>query len=539
MKSIYDFLSSKKVTWIFTIVAVSCRVISILYVSFINRDKIFLALQSKNFLSGKGLSIPQYFTADISNPVYNFTPNWPPGYPILLAPFLKMFNYDVYWATTTLDIIACIAFIFLIRKVAFELKLPTAAINILTLIAGCFNYEFIIQSLPTDSSSFVIFIFGLYLLLRTIQNKNFELTKLFVVALLLFLPCTFRYSYPPLGIAAFTAVIFAGWYLKKNILIRKGIAGLAFFSVLLICFLGLLKATTGATGYVVETGRGFFPEQLLEWAPIAPGAFMDTVFTTSQLIRLTGVSVGQALMLLEIINTIMISGFLIVLIYLFFRKKFFKALDSFKWFILLGFFISVATCVSLGYLSVTYRPQPGWGNYLGEPRYFMFVTLYFQLIFIGWIFLFPSWKKSILKRLIVFVFSLLLFTEIMHNIYFNTKLVTNFDRYKAASFEDPDYVYFSKMCSRIIQDNPDSEILVVSDGDEFFKLMAAYLGQKGVYDGFNFIKSVPEVEKKTILIIALYDNEMIGYQGFLSSQNAKLINRVNGVNFYRTDLLPN
>ncbi|HET6766530.1 MAG TPA: hypothetical protein VFH08_03990 [Chitinophagaceae bacterium] len=538
MKRIYNFISSKNAAVLFTIIAILCRIINILYASFVNRDKIFLAMQSKNFLGGKGLSVPQYFSADINNPVYNFTPNWPPGYPILLSPFLKIFNYDVYRATTTLEIIFCIAFIFLVRKIAFDLKLPMAPINILTLIAGCFNYEFITQSLPTDSPSFVIFIFGLYLLLRTIQNARFELTKLVVVALMLFLPCTFRYSYPPLSVAAFIAVIFAGVYLKKNMLIKKGLVSLAFFSFLLICFLALLKSTTGATGYIVETARGFFPEQLLEWAPIGPGAFIDTVFTTSQLIRLTGISVGEALMLLEIINAIMIISVCFVLIDLFFRKKFFKSLDSFRWFILIGFFISVATCVSLGYLSVTYRPQPGWGNYLGEPRYFSFVTFYLQVIFVGWVFLFPSWKRNFLKRLVVFVFSLLLFTEIMHNIYFNTKLVINFNKYKAANFEDPDYVYFSKMCTQLIRDNPDSEILVISDGDEFFRLMASYLGQKGVYDGFNFIKSIPEVEKKTILIIALYDNEMIDYRGFLSLQNAKLINKVNGVNFYRIDLLP-
>jgi len=539
MKSIYDFLSSKKATWIFTILAIACRIVNILYASFINRDKIFLALQSKNFLSGKGFSVPQYFTADISSPVYNFTPNWPPGYPILLAPFLKIFNYDVFLATITLDLISSLAFIFLVRKLAFALKFPMAAINILTLITGCFSYEFIIQSLPTDSSSFVIFIFGLYLLLRSIQNENFEIAKLFVVALLLFLPCTFRYAYPPLSIAAFTAVIFAGWYLKKNILVKKGFVGLAFFSVLLICFFVILKTTTGTTGYIVETGRGFFPEQLLDWAPIGPGAFLDTVFTTSQLIRLTGISVGQALKLLEIINAIMIIGFFFVFIYLFFKKKFFKTLDSFKWFMLMGFFISAATCISLGYLTLIYKPQAGWGNYLGESRYFMFVTLYLQIIFIGWIFIFPSWKKNIFQRFVVFIFSLMLFTEIMHNIYFNTKLVIDFDKYKTLSIEDPDYDYFGKMCREIIKDNPDSEILVVSDGDEFFKLMAAYLGQKGVYDGFNFIRSMPAIKKKSILLIALYDNEMADYQAFLSAQRATLINRVNGVNFYRVDLLPN
>ena len=533
-----NFFNAPKTAPIFIIVSVLYRILNILAVSETDRDTLILAVHSKNLLAGNGLGIPKYYSTAIDTPVFDFTPNWPPGYPILLAPFLKIFNYDVFWATTIIDLIACILFIFVVRRIAIELKFPVIAVNIVTLIAGCFSYEFVIQTLPTDSPSFVIFLFGLLLLLRTVQKENFSLAKLLVIAVLLFLPCTFRYSFPPLSIAAFAAVIFAGWYLKKNILIKNGIIGLAFFSVLLIGFLFLLKSSTGTTGHIEETGRGFFPDQLLKWAAFGPGAFIEPVFTTSQLIKITGISVQQSLMVLEIINILMMTGLMLVLSYLFFWRKFFKHLDPFKWFIWAGFFISAGTCASLGYLTLTYKPQPGWGNYLGEPRYFMFVTLYLQIIFIGWVFLYPSWKKNILQKLIVYVFSLLLFIEIAHNFYFHTRFVRNFDENKWVTYKDPDYVYFGTMCKDLIHDNPGSEVIVASDGDEYFRLMASYLGQKGLYDGFNLLKSLPEIKKKTILILALYDQEIPAYQGFLSSQNAKLISSVNHANFYRIDLLP-
>src|SRR5262245_53011005 len=116
MKFILKMFSSQKTAWLFIAIAVACRVINVLFVSFIGRDKIILMQQSRNLLQGNGLSIARYFVQNTEMPLYDFTPYWPPGYPVLLAPFLKIFNYDVFWATTSLDLIFAIAFIFLVRK---------------------------------------------------------------------------------------------------------------------------------------------------------------------------------------------------------------------------------------------------------------------------------------------------------------------------------------------------------------------------------------------------------------------------------------
>lgn len=536
MNLIHRFFSSKKNAWLFILPAVFCRIVNVLFVSEGGRDKIYLALQTRNFLEGKGLSISKYFSFAPDTPIYDFTPMWPPGYPILLAPFLRIFNYDVYWATTTLDIISCIAIIFIVRKITMILKFPMAAINIATLIAGCFDYAFIYQSLPTDASSFAIFLFGLLMLMGVVQKEKINYFKLIVASFFLFLPCTFRYSYPPLSIAAFAAVIFAGWYLRNKLLIRKGLLGFSFLSILLIAFFISLKLLTGKAGYIVETQRGFYPTHLLDWAPIGPGAFINTFFTTSQLIRFTGISVEQAMDLLEIISALMLSGLTIIIFYLFFKKKFFKTINPFKWFLLSGFFVAAATCISLGYLSLTYKPQPGWGNYLGEPRYFMFVTLYIQLAFIGWIFIYNEWKKNLLQKIVVYTLSLLLFIEISHSIYFNTKVALSYDKYRSAAYKEPDYVYFSEMIKPLMQQNPNTDIFILSHSDEFYPLMGSYLGLKGIFDAERFTRS-PSLKNKNILILALYDPELPVYQTFLNAQKAQLIKRVNNVNFYRVDIV--
>src|SRR4026209_1969477 len=131
-----NLFSSPKFSWLFILISVLYRVLSILVVSETDRDTLILAVQSKNLLDGNGLSIPTYYTTAIDTPVFNFTPNWPPGYPVLLASFLKVFNYDVFWATTTIDLIACILFILVVRRIALDLRFPIIAVNIITLIAG-------------------------------------------------------------------------------------------------------------------------------------------------------------------------------------------------------------------------------------------------------------------------------------------------------------------------------------------------------------------------------------------------------------------
>lgn len=541
MKSIYDFLSSKKGAWLFTMIAIACRIINILYASFTSRDKIFLALQSKSLLHGKGLSIPQYFSADIMNPVYDLTPRWPPGYPILLAPFLKIFDYDVAAATAAIDLIGGIALIFITRSLAKHLRFPPAAVNMITLIAGCFEYAFISEALPTDISSFAFFLGGLLLLLKAVQKETLQANKIILASMLLFIPCTFRYSYPPLSIAAPVAVIFIGWYLKKTIFIKKGALSLVIVSLSLVIFFISLKTMTGKTSYIVDTEKGFYPENLLHCAPIAPGSFINTFFTTSQLIDKAGLDLLRSHRLLEIINALMVAGLLILFFFLFFRKKFFKQIDPFKSFLLIGFFISAATFVSLGYLSATYKPQSGYDygwNYFNEPRYFMFVSLFLQTGFIGWVFLYQPWKNGILQKTVFVLFSLLLFIEVAHNIYFHTKVALNPSKYQAAPYEEADYTYFTDMLKSFGREHRNTDFLIISESDDFFPLMAAYLDHKGIYDGQNFVKQIPEIEKRTIIIFALYTNELAPYSESLVKQNAVLLDQVNGVNFYSVSLEP-
>jgi len=326
--------------------------------------------------------------------------------------------------------------------------------------------------------------------------------------------------------------------LKKKLLIKKGVICFALITFLIVVFFIFLKFTTGSAGYIVDTGRGFFPENLIHWTPFVLESFINSPFVTTQLVNLGGFTVTQSLKIVEMSNVILAVIFLVLFAIGFIKKGRSMEDSPFNRFIGIGFFISAATCVSLGYLSLIYKPQPSWGNYINESRYFVFINLYLACVFIGWVFLHNSWKKSFLQKLIISGVSILLFIEISHNIYLHTKVILQPAKYKAAPLEELDYVYFIDLVNMLKKNNPEAQLYVVSDNDEMYLLTANYLGHKGIYDGYNFLKNLPVVKKRTILILPLYDNQVSTYRPFLATQNAQLLNRVNGVNFYRIDIAP-
>jgi hypothetical protein len=541
MNKITLFLSSRFVSIAFLVIAILSRIVNVFYVSYAGRDKMFVVMQSKSLLEGKGLSVPGYFTSNLDVPVYDYTPMWPPGYPVILAPFLKIFNYDIYRSTTALDIIACVALIFVIRKICRQLQFPAAAVNLITLIAGCFEYTFINDSKPTDNVPIVIFLLGLSMVVKLVSDERFSISAILVAACVLFLPNIFRYSYPPLTLAVTVSVLAVG-FLKRDGLLKKKGAWLSVINFLLIAvFFIIMKAVTGYAGYAVPTARGYFPENLVHWFPIFPASFMNLSFLTSQAIRVAGIPFDTTMQLLEVVNVVVIISLLAVFLYLFLNRKFLADLNPFKWFFITGFFASAATFLSLGYLSFTYEMQR-WINYswsyVYDHRYYAVTVVFLQIAFFGWIFLYKKSLKSLFLKAFVFTFGLLLFIEVTHNIYFHTKVVFNFKKYKSKVFREQDYDYFFSLIGELEKKYPAHDIWAASSGDDFYPYVATYYGHTGIMDAAAFKTRTISVKKKTILALMLYDQEINSYKDFLSRSKIEFTNKIADSNYYIIELLP-
>ncbi len=541
MKSITTIFENKYAGIFCLLLAFANRVVNVFFVSYTGRDKMVVVMQSKNLLEGNGLSVTQYFTTDIATPVYNFTPLWPPGYPFLLAPFLKVFNYDIYWATTVLDVLSAIAIIFLIRKLCGQLKFPIAAVNIATLVAGCFEYTFISESLPTDTVSIAFFLTGLSCTFRLLSSDRFSLSAVLFTAFFLFSPLLFRYSYPPLSLAVGFGVLLTGFIKRDQMLIKKG-AWLFVFTLLAIAvFFITLKLTTGHAGYALPTERGIFPENLIHWYPVMPASLINTAFFSSQVIRYTGLPLNEIMLLLEMVNLIFLLLLIVFFISLLLKKEFFSALDPFRWFLLIGFIVSAAIFLSLGYLSLTYEMQRGlektW-TYIYESRYYAFTILFLQVSFLGWLFLKNAFSKKLFWKLIAGVCSFVLFIEITHNVYFHSKVAFNFKKYKSAVYREQDYKYFFTLMDTIGKKYPGCNIWAGAPGDSFYSLTASYYGYTGIADAANLKQNLPEPNQKTILLLMLYDHEWPEYEKFLVETRAQHLNKTGNSNVFLIELMP-
>lgn len=541
MDKIIVFFSSRSASLACLIIAILSRIVNVCFLSYTGRDKMFGVLQSKNFLDGNGVAIPGYFLANPDKVVYDLTPMWPPGYPLLLAPFIKLFNYDIYWATTALDIVACIALIFVVRRICRQLGFPAIAINMMTLVAGCFEYSFINDSKPTDNVPIVIFLFGIFLILKIVSFDRFSFAAIIVAAFVLFLPGIFRYSYPPLSIAVTFSVLFTGFLKKEYSLMKKGAWLFAVNILLTGSFLLVMKLITGYAGYAVPTPRGYFPENIVHWYPIVPTAFTNSIFLTSQAIHVAGLSIETVMQVLEVINVIAVLSLTGIFLLLFFRRKFLAVLTPLKWFIITGFFASAAVFVSLGYLSFTYEAQKwptGPWSYVYDYRYYAFVVVFIQIAFFAWVFLHRYSLRNFFLKVTAIICGVLLFIEVAHNIYFHTKVAFNFKKYKSEVYREQDYVYFFKLMGELEKKYTGHEIWAAAPNDDFFPYVGTYYGHKGIMDPKSFIDGNFKVKQKTILAFVIYDNDVPAYKNFISGSKILFTNRIQGETYYIIELLP-
>lgn len=534
------FLSSKKTGWLFIVIAIVSRVVNTLFVSFTGRDKIIVVLQSRNFLEGKGLSLTQYFINDIYTPIYDHTPMWPPGYPLLLAPFLKIFDYNIYWATTILDIVVCVLLIFIVRKLCKQVRSPGAAINLMTLIAGCFEYTFTNESLPTDTISLVLLLAGISFLLRFLASPNLIAKELILVSSFLFFGSLFRYNYPANSFTIILILLLLGVIKKDLLLKKKAISLLIIQTVLSVSFFAILKFVTGHSSYITPTETGIFPENIVHWYPVIPASFINIGFLISQVEKMLRTSSWWlTLQILEVINVAAIVILIVIFLRLFLKKSFYNELDPFKWFLLLGFSISVSTFGVLGYMSLTHQMLSvfgsGW-NYIYEARYFAFIYIFFQICFISWIYFYKPFSRSLFLKFIAGALSFLLLLEVGHNIYFHIKVTADFKKYKSNVFREKDYKLFAALLNDVEKKYTGYDIWTAAPTDEFSIYYTSYYGHKGIKDANNMTKSFPLVKRKTILLFVLHDLEISAYSSFLAEKKALLLGSTNNINFYKIEL---
>jgi len=522
-------------------ISVLSRAANVLYFSYDGGDKITTSLMSRSLLRGEGLSIPQYFVSDPDLVIHNTTPFWPPGYPLVLAGFLKIFNYDMYWAATAIDLIAAIALIFIVRKFCTIIGFTQTAVNFATLTAGCFNYYFINASQPTDLVTVTLLFLGYYFIIKALINNSVKISSLVTASFFLALPTFFRYSYHLSIFILLVCVLITGYALKNKVLIKKG--KILFLSALLFfVFFALTQLyISGSILYTVPTQKGAFFNNLWPLTPFIPSSFISLNFLYTKVfsgfLRLH--SFEKLNEIVNLFGMMIIAG---LFMFLLLKHKAFKTITPFKWFVLTGVFISAGILFLLIYASFTNKEQIYHGvplNYLQEPRYFGFISILIQIAFIGWCF---SGKKLPFKHpvliIIKYVLAFLIFVELIHSIYFNARLPYTYKRYKQEHYWQTRFTFIEATIISIINKNPGKDILVASFTHPVAPRVAAYYGQKELVDIQTLNLFLPPVNKPSLLIVHLSDDELLFFKPFFTKAHPVLYSKNDYDNIYLVKLKP-
>ena len=103
MSNLYRITNSKAFTVLLFITAVLLKIgIRRIFFGF-GSDKLGQIVITRNFLSGHGISIVTVSTNDLSQTIYQFSPDWPIGFNMLLSPFWLLCDGDYVTATFLVD----------------------------------------------------------------------------------------------------------------------------------------------------------------------------------------------------------------------------------------------------------------------------------------------------------------------------------------------------------------------------------------------------------------------------------------------------
>src|SRR5688572_15119931 len=148
---IEEFLSDKRVGIFILALAFFSRIITQLYFFRTGVDRSLQLLASKNLLEGRGLTIGQVFSEDLSHQIYMPIVGWPPGYPVFISMIAALVG-NITIAAIIFDLISVCVLVYFSRKILQQSGCSNLIVNCFTLVIGFFLYDFCQVSSPDMSA---------------------------------------------------------------------------------------------------------------------------------------------------------------------------------------------------------------------------------------------------------------------------------------------------------------------------------------------------------------------------------------------------
>lgn len=486
----------------------------------VGTDKAALLISTKNFLAGHGISIGRTFITDLADKTYMAYTGWPPGYTLLLSPFLSLFPDNFMLAAYCVDILAAIIFFVFLQKILRQLGFSPWLSALFLLFQGVFVNDYIVSSHPTDFLAMAFVVAGWYycnlLFLKERKWVNHLLCILFFGFAALI-----RYQYMPVCVIGLLWAFYSGWV--QQIKELKWSAVSISIGLIAITAITLLyqKHVSGDFLYQLPgVVPGWYPENITRTSPFALNSLIEINFWGVQLSTRTGTDYSWWINVFKTITAILVCFFAYTG-WKWFRKKHqtsFSTVDA-AW--INGILLSSGLVLILVWLSVTHRPQTGtnW-TFVMDGRYFAFVILFIQMFL--WQKFFTNKKSKIVRSIITpFLFILYLFIG-LHDTYILAKKTTQpvlpFDQILPAQ---PEMKIMLDFITEQRIKNP-GRIICISGVDDQFGYFADWYGVNALFSSPVNLNMPHYASRPGILLVVFQKNRFAYYEKFLSQPGFSL-----------------
>jgi len=526
---IKNLLSGKKVTIAIIALAITSRIIQLIFFYNIRVDGMYQVMAMQNFVHGHGISIGDVLPSGLSAVTYQPLVNWPPGYSLLLAPFYIIFGNNYIAAGITVDIIFAILLIFTCRNILKIVSTPLYLINLFTLFTGFFIYYFyFVASSDAIAISFFAIAINYTLLLLKKGKSSFKIKAGIIIPL--FLCGLIKYLFIPVVFVVPLFLFLKGYSDKSKLLKRTGLLVLFTIGIGLAGLLVYQKLVSGSATYISEPARGFFPENLKSTYPFIPASFINPssvglLFPSNPTIESSSYRAFQVIHLLLLIAVVIYAGIQLV-------RNGFRKLSINSSFFYLAFFLSLAITLLLTLLSIRVAKEeniPGhWWTYIEDPRYYGLVNVLLHLS----VFVLYQYKSSKKYSGYLFYFLLLLMLpEMFRGMVFDTKRVLLFNK---ESYSWQTEYRIQQYADAIIKKEQAGENVVVTGSSYYFNYRVSLFSHVPVMAQSGQVNdpALLHGSAKTLLLVILEEKDLGGYAAFLSSKEKKLAGYLNGFYFY-------
>lgn len=505
------FLSDKRTTVAILCLAVAVKFIIQLSFFTIDGDKSSQLLAAKNLAEGHGLTIGTVPDTNLSAVKYIPLTGWPPGYSVVLAPLILLFDHDYKTAALVFDLLALLPFFLYLWLLLNYLGLQTWLRNLFLLFAGFFFYPFD-PGTCTDLISLSCLLAAFYYCLLRMQEKENPFRLILLPVFFLFMSGFFRYQYIPVALS-FPLLMVAGGYVNKNrAWVRSGLAIFFPLLFLLACLLLFQQYYTGAPAFINTSETGFFPANLQRMYPVVPASFFDIETALSAFSNYSGTSY------LTNGNILLVAGYILFLILLFIvLRRLFKMKGQLAgpadYFLFLGTGVSLTLTALLFYLSARNSPlqsplyQP-W-TYIQEFRYFLFPVLFIQLSVLVFLFnrfqlLTRSWKR------VALLCAALVLIQFAHKALVVTRLLSSPEPFYRSAYYQNNVLSVINVFKSAQQLNPGHEIVVASP-DYNFSNYAGLENIKALYISHTLNKPLRFRSAKPVKLLLVIDKSTSAY----------------------------